>query len=60
VINSLQDATVVGAATEAGHALTVAYNRKVQKVGGLPPRGHEVAVREVKKLSAALARHRGD
>jgi hypothetical protein len=33
VINSLQDATVVGAAAEAGHALTVAYNRKVQKVG---------------------------
>jgi hypothetical protein len=33
VINSLQDATVVGAAAEAGYALTVAYNRKVQKVG---------------------------
>jgi hypothetical protein len=75
VINSLQDATVVGAAAEAGHALTVAYNRKVQKVGEACRREgiafiplaaealggwHEVAVREVRKLSAALARQRGD
>ena len=75
VINSLQDATVEGEAAEAGHALKVAYNRKVQKVGEVCRREgiafiplavealggwHEVAVAEVRKLSAALARQRGD
>ena len=33
VINPLQEATVVGAAATAGHALTVAYERKVRAVG---------------------------
>ena len=71
VINPLQEATVVGAAATAGHALTVAYERKVRAVGEACRREgiafiplaaeslggwHQVAVGEIKKLAAALAR----
>ena len=74
VINPLQDATVEGAAITPGHALGVAYRRKMtaaaedcrregiafiplamESLGGW----HEVAVKEVKKLGAALGRHTG-
>ena len=75
VINPLQDATVSGAAAEAGHALTIAYNRKVRAVGEACQREgisfiplaaeslggwHKVAVQEVKKLAGALARQQGE
>ena len=75
VINPLQEATVAEAAATPGHALTVAYDRKVRAVsetcrqegitfiplaaeslGGW----HQIAVGEVKKLAAALARQQGD
>ena len=74
VVNPLQVATVVGASTEAGHALTHAFNRKmrgtaeachrqgvafmplvVESYGGW----HEMGVREVERLGAALARQSG-
>ena len=74
VVNSLHVANVVGAATEAGHALTHAFNRKmrgtaeachrqgsafmllvVESYGGW----HEMGVREVERLGAALARQSG-
>ena len=74
VVNPLQAATMAGAATTPGHALTYAYTRKmrgaeddcrrqgiaflplaVESLGGW----HGAAEREVKKLTAALARHTG-
>ena len=64
VVNSFQVATVVGAATEAGHALTHAFNRKMrgtaeachrQAVAFMPL----VVVREVERLGAALALQSG-
>ena len=74
VVNPCQVATVVGAATTAGHALQHAFNRKmrgsadacqaqgvvflpivVESFGGW----HEMAVREVERLGAALARQTG-
>ena len=74
VVNPLQVATVLGASTEAGHALTHAFNRKmrgtaeachrqgvafmplvVESYGGW----HEMGVREVERLGAALARQSG-
>lgn len=75
VINPLQEATVAGAAATAGHALNVAHDRKVKAVGEACQREgiafiplaaeslggwHQVAVGEVKKLGAALARQQGD
>ena len=74
VVNPLQDATVVGAAATAGHALTFAYERKMtaaaedcqqQGIAFLPLAAeslggwHQTAEREVKKLAAALARNTG-
>ena len=74
VVNPLQDATVAGAAETAGHALTYAYERKMnaaaelcrqQGIAFLPLAAeslggwHQVAEREVKKLAAALARNTG-
>ena len=74
VVNPLQVATVEGAATEAGHALTFAFNRKMrgtseacqrQGVTFLPlvvesyGGWHETAVREVERVAAALARQSG-
>ena len=75
VVNPLQEALVVGAAANPGHALTFRYNAKmaessedchhqgiafspivIESLGGF----HEVAVREVKKLASALARHTGE
>ena len=74
VVNPLQDATVVGAAATAGHALTFAYERKMtaaaelcrqQGIAFLPLAAeslggwHQVAEREVKKIASALARNTG-
>ena len=74
VVNPLQVATVVGAATEAGHALTHAFNRKMrgtaeachrQGVAFLPLAvesyggWHEMGAREGERLGAALARQSG-
>ena len=74
VVNCLQVATVVGAATEAGHALTHAFNRKMrgtaeachrQAVAFMPlvvesyGGWHEMGVREVERLGSALARQSG-
>ena len=75
VINPLQDATVQGAAITAGHALSVRYNTKMtsaaaacqaegiafiplvfQSLGGWEER----AIKELKKLASALARHSGE
>ena len=74
VIHPLQAATVAGAATSPGHALEVAVSRKnrgaledcrrqgikfiplaVESLGGW----HELAVAEIRKLAAALARQTG-
>ena len=74
VVNPCQAATVIGAATTAGHALSHAYTRKMrgaadacqqQGVTFLPivvesfGGWHEAAVREVERLGAALARQSG-
>jgi hypothetical protein len=74
VINPLQEATVVGASVTAGHALTVAHDRKVRAVAEscrqegiafIPMAAeslggwHKVAEQEIKKLTAALARQQG-
>ena len=74
VIHPLQAATLAGAAASPGHALEVAVNRKnrgaledcrrqgikfiplaVESLGGW----HELAVAEIRKLAAALARQTG-
>ena len=70
VVNPCQTATVIGAATTAGHALNHAYQRKVRGAGeACQQQGvaflpmvveyfggwHEGAVREVERLGAALA-----
>ena len=74
VVNPLQRATVEGAATTAGHATTFAYQRKVRGAGEACTRQGislmpvvveslggwgEEAVRVVKRLAGALARHTG-
>jgi hypothetical protein len=74
VITPLQQKLVARAAAEPGHALTVAYNRKVgavaeacrrQGIAFVPLAAeslggwHEVAVAELGRLAAALARHTG-
>ena len=74
VVNPCQTATVVGAATTAGHSLNFAYTRKVRGAGEACQRQgvaflpivvesfggwHEAAVREVERLGAALARQSG-
>ena len=74
IVTPLQQATMPGAATTAGHALNHAYDRKVngaeeecrrQGIAFLPMVAetfggwHPGAEREVKKLGAALARHTG-
>ena len=75
VINPLQDATVERAAAEPGHALGVAFNRKMrgaeeeclrQGIRFMPVVAEtlggwdKVAIREIKKLAAAKARHLGN
>ena len=74
VVNPLQVATVAGAATTPGHALTFAHDKKVQ--GAEEDCGrqgiafllmaaeslggwHAAAEREERKLGVALARHTG-
>ena len=74
VINPLQTTLVAQAATTPGHALTVAYNRKMTQsaeacrlegIVFIPMAAetfggwHESAVLQVKKLGSALARHTG-
>ena len=74
VVNPLQAATVGGAATTPGFALTYAHNRKMQGaaedcrrqgIAFLPLAveslggWHAGAEKEVKKLAAAMARHTG-
>ena len=74
VVNPCQVATVMGAATTAGHALQHAYTRKMrgaadacqqQGVTFLPMvvesfgGWHKASVREVERLEAALARQTG-
>ena len=66
VVHPLQDATVVRAATEPGHALNFAHDCKLRGaeedcrqspwVAGIHARRAE---REVRKLGSALARHTG-
>ena len=75
VINPLQNATVAGAAVTPGHALTVAYNRKMAGAGEDCQREniafvplaveslggwHDRAVKEIRKLGSALARQTGE
>ena len=75
VINPLQDSTVVRAAAEPGHALGVAYGRKMrgaeeqclrQGIRFMPVVAETLggwdtaAIREIKKLAAAKARHLGN
>ncbi len=74
VVHPLQQKLVARAATEPGHALTVAFDRKVgavaeacrrQGIAFIPLAAeslggwHEVAVLEINKLATALARHTG-
>ena len=74
VVNPLQAAMVAQAATTPGHALTMAYNRKMQGTAAACRREgmvfiplpvetlggwHDQAVQQVKKLRAALSRHTG-
>ena len=74
IINPLQDATVVQAAAEPGHALGVAFSRKMRGAGDecqeqgikfMPVVAEtlggwdRVAIREIKKLATAKARHLG-
>ena len=74
VVNPLQQATVSGASTTPGFALTYAYNIKMRKsdeecrkqgITFLPLAAeslggwHEVAVEQIKKLAAALSRQTG-
>ena len=74
VVNPLQDATVAGAATTAGHALQHAYDRKMrgtaedcrrQGISFIPIVCESFggfdgrAEREIKKISAALSLHTG-
>ena len=75
VIHPLQSSTVAGAAVTAGHALTVAYDRKVAGAAEACSQAgiafiplaveslggwHPVAVEEVKRMASALARHKGE
>ena len=75
VINPLQLATVVEAATTPGYALDLAYKRKMREVEeacrrqgifflpmALESLGgwHDVAVEQVRKLGGALAQHTGE
>ena len=74
VVNPLQAATLTGAATNPGHALSYAYDRKMrgaaedcrqQGIAFLPlvveslGGWHGEAVGEIKKLASALSRHVG-
>ena len=74
VINPLQSSLVAQAATTPGHALTVAYNRKMTDTGAACQREgitfiplpvetlggwHEAATLQVTKLGTALARQTG-
>ena len=75
VINPLQEATVQGAAVTAGHALSVRFNTKMASAGAachaegitfIPlvfeslGGWEERAIKELKKLTTALARHSGE
>ena len=75
VVNPLQAATVAGAATTPGFALTFAYERKLREVEEACRRQgilflplaveslggwHEVAIDQIRKLGGALARHTGE
>ena len=74
VVTPLQTATMPAAATTPGHALTYAYDRKMQGAAEACRRQgiaffplvaetfggwHSTAVEQVKKLGSALARHTG-
>ena len=75
ITHPLQNLTVAEAAITPGHAMSVAYERKMRGAGELC-RGqgiafipivaeslgglHGIAVREIKKIGAALARHTGE
>ena len=74
VTHPLQDMTRAGAATSPGHALNVAYDRKMagageqcrqQGIAFIPVVAealggwHPVAVEQIRKLGSALARHTG-
>ena len=75
ITHPLQNLTVAEAAVTPGHAMSVAYERKMRGAGELC-RGqgiafipvvaeslgglHGIAVREIKKIGAALARHTGE
>ena len=74
MVNALQRAMMAGSATTDGYALTRAFDRKVANAGEacrnegisfIPIAAdtlggwHPVAIEQVKKLGAALARHLG-
>ena len=74
VTHPLQDRTRAGAATTPGHAMNIAYDRKVagageqcrqQGIAFIPVVAeslggwHPVAVEQIRKLGSALARHTG-
>ena len=75
VVSALQSAMVAGSATTDGYAVGKAFDRKVARVGEacrqegiafVPIAAdtlggwHKVAIQQVKKLGAVLARHRGE
>ena len=75
ITHPLQNQTVEEAAVTPGHAMSVAYNRKMRGAGELC-RGqgiafipivaeslgglHSIAIREIRKIASALARHTGE
>ena len=75
ITHPLQDQTVAQAAVTPGHAMTVAYERKMRGAGELCRQEglafipivaeslgglHDIATKEIRKIGAALARHTGE
>ena len=75
VVSALQQAMVAGSAVTDGYALTKAFDRKIARVGEacrqqglafIPIAAdtlggwHQMAIKQIKKLGAVLARHRGE
>ena len=75
MVSALQQAMVAGSASTDGYAVTKAFERKLARVGEacrqqglafIPVAAdtlgglHEVATKQIKKLGAVLARHKGE